>query len=143
MHADLTRLRQCLLNLLSNADKFTEQGKITLTATREAMGASAAICFRIADTGIGMTIAQQQSLFKEFTQVATSTTRKYGGTGLGLSLSWRLCRLMGGDISVVSAPDHGSAFTVRLPNQSKGYATNQASLGADAAWNTDYCNTTM
>ncbi len=127
------RLRQVLLNLLSNAVKFTEQGTITLTATREPIGASAAICFCVTDTGIGMTVAQQQMLFKEFTQGDASTTRKYGGTGLGLSFSWRLCRIMGGDISVVSAPSQGAAFTVRLPDQTKEHATMLASSREDVA----------
>jgi signal transduction histidine kinase len=103
----------------------------------------AAICFCIVDTGIGMTVAQQQMLFKEFTQVDASTTRKYGGTGLGLSLSWRLCRLMGGDISVVSVPSQGSAFTVRLPDQIKEHATGQDSPRDEAAWNVDYGNRTV
>jgi signal transduction histidine kinase len=143
LYIDQMRLRQVLLNLLSNAVKFTEHGTITLTATREMTSASAAICFCIADTGIGMTVAQQQMLFKEFTQVDTSTTRKYGGTGLGLSLSWRLCRLMGGDISVVSVPSQGSAFTVRLPGQIKEYAIGQDSPCDEAAWNVDYGNRTV
>ncbi len=143
LYIDQMRLRQVLLNLLSNAVKFTEQGTITLTATRELTGASAAICFCVADTGIGMTVAQQQMLFKEFTQGDASTTRKYGGTGLGLSLSWRLCCMMGGDISVVSAPSQGAAFTVRLPDQTKEHATILASSCEDVAWNVDYRDTTI
>jgi PAS domain S-box-containing protein len=114
MHADLTRVQQILFNLLSNAAKFTDRGTITLTVNREHAGGDW-YRFEVADTGIGMTPDQIGNLFKEFSQADPSTTRKYGGTGLGLALSWRFCELMGGTIAVTSAPGQGSVFTVRLP----------------------------
>jgi PAS domain S-box-containing protein len=146
IHADLTRVRQVLLNLLSNAAKFTEKGTITLSVERistNGRGAggqgckgdsfspappalrrtrrgvhprSAAILFRVSDTGIGMTPEQVERLFEPFHQADNSTTRKYGGTGLGLAISRRFCQMMGGDITVESeGPGQGSTFTVHLP----------------------------
>jgi signal transduction histidine kinase len=115
MHADQTKVRQVLFNLLSNAAKFTTQGRVTLTVTREQVDNSDGIGFRVCDTGIGMSDEQQQRLFQAFTQGDASTTRKYGGTGLGLAITRHFCQLMGGDISVESKVDQGSTFTVRLP----------------------------
>ena len=115
MHADLTRVRQILLNLLSNASKFTEKGTITLVASRELDDGRHWIVFEVHDTGIGMTPAQRERLFQPFTQADPSTTRKYGGTGLGLSITKRFCELMNGTIGVTSQAGEGSVFTVRLP----------------------------
>jgi signal transduction histidine kinase len=115
MHSDQTKVRQALYNLLSNAAKFTERGTVTLTVWKEETNGAAWIAFQVVDTGVGMTAEQMQQLFKEFTQVDTSTTRKYGGTGLGLALSQRFCQMMGGDISVESEIGRGSTFTIRLP----------------------------
>jgi PAS domain S-box-containing protein len=134
MRADLTKVRQSLFNLLSNASKFTERGKITLTVERmetnskgardakwgskEMLNISPALdwlIFRVSDTGIGMTPEQTDHLFEAFTQADASTTRKYGGTGLGLVITQRFCRMMGGDITVESAPGQGSTFTLWLP----------------------------
>jgi hypothetical protein len=116
MHADLTKVRQMLLNLLSNACKFTERGTVTLTATREpATEGPGTLLFQVTDSGIGMTPAQMAKLFEAFSQAEASTTRKYGGTGLGLAISRRFARMMGGDVTVDSAPGHGSTFTIRLP----------------------------
>jgi signal transduction histidine kinase/CheY-like chemotaxis protein len=115
MHADLTKVRQVLLNLLSNACKFTEKGTVSLAAQREGSDNDAWLTFSVKDTGIGLTSEQVGRLFQEFSQADTTTARKYGGTGLGLALSRRLCRLMGGEITVTSEPDRGSTFTVRLP----------------------------
>ena len=115
MHADLTRVRQILLNLLGNASKFTSKGTVALAVTREDSKEREWIVFAVRDTGIGMTPEQLSRLFQPFTQADPSTTRKYGGTGLGLSISQRLSRLMAGTISVVSEPGMGSIFTVRLP----------------------------
>ncbi len=116
MRADLTKTRQALLNLISNACKFTEAGTITLAvdATQGDDGREM-IRFAVSDTGIGMTEEQIGRLFQDFVQADASTTRTYGGTGLGLSLSRRLCRLMGGDITLTSEPDRGSVFTMTLP----------------------------
>jgi PAS domain S-box-containing protein len=118
MRADLTKLRQCLFNLLSNACKFTEKGEIMLAAERntDPVGVDW-ITFRIGDTGIGMTPEQLGKLFQPFTQADASTTRKYGGTGLGLTISRRFCRMMGGDITVASTPGQGTIFTMSLPAQ--------------------------
>jgi signal transduction histidine kinase/CheY-like chemotaxis protein len=115
MRADQIRIRQALLNLASNAVKFTEHGVVTISAAREGAGGREWIAFRVADTGIGMTPEQMGRLFQDFTQADSSTTRKYGGTGLGLAISRRFCRMMGGDITVESAPGRGSTFTIRLP----------------------------
>jgi two-component system, NtrC family, sensor kinase len=113
MRADLTKVRQALFNLLSNACKFTERGTVTLRARREPD--AGCIVFDVSDTGIGMTTEQIGRLFQEFSQAEASTSHRYGGTGLGLALSRRLCRLMGGDVTVTSEPGRGSTFTVRLP----------------------------
>jgi len=111
MHSDATRLRQVLLNLLSNASKFTDHGQITLEVARD----GGDVVFQVRDTGIGMTPDQLSRLFEAFTQAEASTAAKYGGTGLGLAISRRFCQLMGGDVAVESAAGKGSVFTVRLP----------------------------
>jgi two-component system, NtrC family, sensor kinase len=115
MRADATRVRQALLNLASNAVKFTENGRVTIAATRVSRQTDDVILMRVSDTGIGMTAEQTARLFQDFTQADASTTRKYGGTGLGLAISRRFCRMMGGDITVESAPGQGSRFTITLP----------------------------
>jgi len=119
MVADLTKVRQCLLNLLSNATKFTEHGLVTLSVTVVPCvdGSADRIRLDVADTGIGMTEEQQGRLFQIFSQADDSTTRKYGGTGLGLAISREFSRMMGGDITVVSAPGQGSTFTLELPRR--------------------------
>jgi PAS domain S-box-containing protein len=111
MRSDTTRLRQVLLNLLSNACKFTDHGRITL----EVEPAGHDLVFRVRDSGIGMTPEQLGRLFQAFSQAEASTAAKYGGTGLGLAITRRLCQLMGGDIRVESQAGAGSTFTVRLP----------------------------
>lgn len=120
MYADQTRMRQVLLNLLSNAAKFTTNGKVTLTVKSEKADLLkdtpfGIISFIITDTGIGISHSQQKELFKPFTQGDNSTTKKYGGTGLGLAISHHFCQMMGGEIVVKSHPGVGSTFTVRLP----------------------------
>jgi signal transduction histidine kinase len=108
------RLRQALLNLLSNANKFSERGTITVHARQAQENGRDWITIAVADTGIGLTPEQMGKLFQEFSQADASTTRKYGGTGLGLAISKRFCQMMGGDITVESAPGKGSTFTIRL-----------------------------
>ncbi|AFZ02786.1 ATP-binding protein [Calothrix sp. PCC 6303] len=120
MYADQTRVRQILLNLLSNSAKFTTNGKVTLKVWTEKEDKGKdfpveKIIFTVIDTGIGMTYHQQQQLFIPFTQGDASTTKKYGGTGLGLSISRHFCQMMGGDIKVQSEPGVGSVFTVDMP----------------------------
>jgi hypothetical protein len=115
VRADVTRVRQVLLNLLSNASKFTEHGTITLRAVREPGPLGETMCFTVQDSGIGMTPEQLGRLFQAFSQAEASTSSKYGGTGLGLAISKMFCEMMGGTISVVSSPGAGTAFTVRLP----------------------------
>jgi len=115
MRADLTKVRQSLFNLLSNACKFTAQGTITLAVSRETVDEAVWLTFRVADTGIGMTPEQMGKLFQAFVQADASTTRQYGGTGLGLTITQRFCQMMGGDITVESALGQGSTFTIRLP----------------------------
>jgi signal transduction histidine kinase len=113
---DPMRLRQILLNLLSNACKFTTQGEVKLRV-HKVMDRRNWIEFAVADTGIGMTAAQQAKLFEEFTQADASTAQRYGGTGLGLAITRKLARMMGGDVTVASEPGKGSVFTVRLPGR--------------------------
>ncbi len=132
MHGDITKVRQILLNLLSNAAKFTKNGTITLTATREQISGDSHearqennppssiptkefLVFNCTDTGIGMNPDELQHIFQPFIQADASTTRKYGGTGLGLAISQRFCLMMGGNISVTSQVGVGSTFTIRLP----------------------------
>ncbi|MBI4321772.1 MAG: response regulator [Chloroflexi bacterium] len=115
MRADMTRVRQVLFNLLSNACKFTERGAIKFDAARERLDGKDWISFCVRDTGIGMTAEQMTKLFQKFSQADASTTRKYGGTGLGLAISKRFCEMMGGDITVESELGSGSSFMVRLP----------------------------
>jgi signal transduction histidine kinase len=111
---DPMRLRQILLNLLSNACKFTKQGEVKLEARRVVNGGNW-MELAVSDTGIGMTAEQQAKLFAEFTQADSLTARRFGGTGLGLAISRKLARMMGGDVTVASEPGKGSVFTVRLP----------------------------
>src|SRR5262249_27411532 len=111
MRADISKVRQTLFNLLSNASKFTEQGTITLRAKSD----PSQFQFEVTDSGIGMTAEQMSKLFEAFSQADASTTRRFGGTGLGLAISRKFCRLMGGDIRVASEPGQGSTFTVTLP----------------------------
>jgi signal transduction histidine kinase/DNA-binding response OmpR family regulator len=115
MHADLTKVRQSLFNLLSNAAKFTEGGAITLAAVRETVDGAEWVTFRVSDTGIGMTPQQVGRLFQAFSQADASTAHKYGGTGLGLAVTKRFCQMMGGEIGVESEYGVGSTFTIRLP----------------------------
>lgn len=115
MHSDEVKLRQVLVNLLSNAGKFTERGVVTLSVRRVRQADGEWLHFSVRDTGIGIPPDQIGRLFTDFTQVDSSTTRKYGGTGLGLAISRRFCEQLGGDIDVVSEPGRGSTFTVRMP----------------------------
>lgn len=119
LYADLAKVRQALLNLLSNATKFTNQGTITLTVQQSCApeGDPDWISFTVHDTGIGMSQEQMGKVFEAFTQADASTTRKYGGTGLGLAITQRFCRMMGGDITVSSCLGKGSTFTIHLPLQ--------------------------
>jgi signal transduction histidine kinase len=115
MLADQMRVRQALLNLISNANKFTERGIITVNARQRDEGGRAWITIAVSDTGIGIAAEQMDKLFKNFSQADSSTTRKYGGTGLGLAISRRFCLMMGGDITVESELGRGSTFTIRIP----------------------------
>ena len=141
MRADLTRVRQVVLNLLSNACKFTKNGEVTVEAARQRAEEEDWVTFAVSDTGIGMTPEQLDKLFKEFSQADSSITRDYGGTGLGLAISQRLCHMMGGDIGVESAPSVGTTFTVRLPAQvdekigayAEDFAAGEESPVSDAA----------
>ena len=115
MHSDVTKIRQALLNLIGNAAKFTEAGILTLAASREPAPEGDRILFRVSDTGIGMTEEQRAKLFQRFVQADSSTTRKFGGTGLGLSLTRAFAEMLGGTVEVESEEGHGSSFTVSLP----------------------------
>jgi signal transduction histidine kinase len=111
---DAMRLKQILLNLLSNACKFTKAGEVKLAARKVSNG-SGVVEFAVSDTGIGMTAEQQAKLFEEFSQADAATAQHFGGTGLGLAITRKLARMMGGDVTVASEPGKGSVFTVRLP----------------------------
>jgi signal transduction histidine kinase len=115
MHADQTRFRQSLLNLASNANKFTEKGTITIIGRKGQEHGQDWFTLAVADSGIGMTREQMGKLFQEFSQASSATASKYGGTGLGLAISKRFCQMMGGDITVESKVGRGSTFTIRLP----------------------------
>ena len=147
MHADLTKVRQSMFNLLSNASKFTKNGKITLDVTTNNAEGKQWINFQVTDTGIGMSPEQITKLFQAFTQADASTTRKYGGTGLGLAITKKFCLMMGGDISVVSELDVGSTFTICLPVQVVGSTKeipNQSSGDSQALSSSDsHCKNTI
>jgi adenylate cyclase len=112
--SDQTKIKQCLLNLLSNASKFTTKGKLTLTVARES---GSQVRFAVADTGLGMTPEQLGRLFQAFSQADASTTKRFGGTGLGLAITKHFCTMLGGDVTVESTPGKGSTFTMRLRDQ--------------------------
>ena len=120
MYSDDTKIRQILLNLLSNAAKFTEQGLIGLEVGRARLDDVDWLTFRVADNGIGMSPDKLECIFEAFTQADNSTSRKYGGTGLGLTISKEFCKMLGGTISVESNPGQGSVFTVKLPADELG-----------------------
>jgi signal transduction histidine kinase/CheY-like chemotaxis protein len=122
IQADATKLRQAIFNLLSNAAKFTHNGQITLSAKRIRQDGGEWIAISVSDTGIGISHEQQAALFSNFSQASASIAAKYGGTGLGLSLSQHLCQLMGGEITVASELGQGATFTIRLPAVSPGIA---------------------
>jgi CheY-like chemotaxis protein/anti-sigma regulatory factor (Ser/Thr protein kinase) len=132
MHADITKIRQTLFNLLSNASKFTDKGTVRLRARRQAEN----LVFEVIDSGIGMTPEQVGRLFQAFAQADSSTSKKYGGTGLGLALSRKFCQLMGGDMTVSSEAGKGSTFTATIPAQvteAAGETASSASLAAVAS----------
>jgi signal transduction histidine kinase len=117
---DLTKLRQILINLVSNANKFTSKGEIKIEVWRAEYRDAGCCYFKIRDNGIGMSPESLKKLFTPFTQAEKYTTRDFGGTGLGLTISKRFCQLLGGDITVESELGKGSAFTVRLPAGQSG-----------------------
>ena len=124
--SDQTKVKQCLLNLLSNANKFTSKGTLTVTVAREI---DSRVCFRVSDTGVGMTTEQLGRLFQAFSQSDASTTKRFGGTGLGLAITKHFCNTLGGEVTVESAPGEGSTFTISLPDQSVA----PAAVGESAA----------
>jgi PAS domain S-box-containing protein len=126
--SDVTKLRQCLINLLSNAAKFTEGGRITLMAERTGRDGIDWLTFRVTDTGIGMSPDQQARLFERFTQADASTTRKFGGTGLGLSITRAFATMLGGDVSVESREGSGTTFTVSMPARIVGTQDENAAV---------------
>ena len=134
IRSDVTKLKQSLLNLLSNASKFTQQGTVSLIVRREPAGT---ISFAVTDTGIGMTEQQLGKLFQAFTQADSSTTRRFGGTGLGLVITRNFARLLGGDVTVTSRPGEGSTFTLVLPVDQTAPAPPAPALPALAVTNND------
>jgi len=130
MEADLTKLRQCLFNVLGNAAKFTDHGTVRLQVSRRRTPQSETIEFQVADTGIGMSAEQLAGLFEPFTQAEPAISHKYGGTGLGLAITRQFCRLMGGDIAAASEPAKGSTFTMRLPAHAAAPAVAAAAVSS-------------
>ena len=133
IQADPIRLRQALLNLMSNAVKFTKDGEVRLMARYIHMGGRRWVEFAVSDTGIGLSSKQIDNLFEDFSQPDASTARQFGGTGLRLAISRRLCRLMGGDISVVSELGRGSTFTIRLPSEEHPAVEAEGAAAAEPA----------
>jgi CheY-like chemotaxis protein/nitrogen-specific signal transduction histidine kinase len=121
--SDQTKVKQCLLNLLSNANKFTSKGTLTLRVARED---NSWVCLRVSDTGVGMTQEQLGRLFQAFSQADVSTTKRFGGTGLGLAITKHFCTMLGGDVTVESTPGAGSTFIIRLPDQAVAPAAVEA-----------------
>src|ERR1700730_15689017 len=119
MQADITKVRQILFNLLSNACKFTDHGTISVNVDQSTEEGQDWLRFRVTDTGIGISAKQKENLFQEFVQADTSNARKYGGTGLGLAITHRFVQLMKGRIGVECEPGGGSTFTVHIPAQVK------------------------
>ncbi|MEC8347947.1 MAG: response regulator [Pseudomonadota bacterium] len=134
MRGDETRLRQCLINLLTNACKFTEDGVVTVTAQPMRLAGIEWLNFEIADTGIGMNEQQVIKVFEEFTQAEDDTTTKYGGTGLGLPITKQLTEMMGGQISVESVPGQGSTFRIRVPRTYQEPQTSDPVEPSDEIW---------
>jgi len=128
--SDQTKVKQCLLNLLSNANKFTSKGTLILMAARED---NSRVSFRVSDTGVGMTKEQLGRLFEAFSQADASTTKRFGGTGLGLAITRHFCTMLGGGVTVESSPGKGSTFTIILPDQGDAPAIGQAPVVAPAA----------
>jgi PAS domain S-box-containing protein len=135
IRADMTRLRQVLLNVLSNACKFTKSGVIKIQVNRQNLLLGESFCFTISDTGIGISPENLQKLFQPFNQADSSTTRLYGGTGLGLAISHRLCQMMSGDISVISELGIGSTFTICLPVDCESASKNPPKQGQNLSAN--------
>jgi CheY-like chemotaxis protein len=135
LQADPVRLRQTLLNLLSNACKFTKQGEVRLSVTRVKEDGKPWFEFNVVDSGIGMSPEQMTKLFQDFSQADATTSRQFGGTGLGLAITRRLCRMMGGDVTVTSELGKGSTFTIRLPAEGAeiGAAATRPAMPAKAA----------
>jgi signal transduction histidine kinase/DNA-binding response OmpR family regulator len=143
VRGDVTRLRQVLLNFINNAVKFTEHGQVVVSASLLkdfSPGAKALVEFRVKDTGIGIPLERQSALFQSFSQVDASTTRKYGGTGLGLVICKRLAEIMGGQAGVESTLGEGATFwfTAQLdyadtPDQSQSSMFELASLNGQRA----------
>jgi adenylate cyclase len=122
MRSDLTKVKQSLLNLLSNSSKFTSDGKLTLEVSRSPGPEAPTVVFKVSDTGIGMTDEQVGKLFQAFSQADATTTKKFGGTGLGLAITRHFCTILGGDITVESEPGKGSTFTIALPDRAAAAA---------------------
>jgi PAS domain S-box-containing protein len=125
--SDQTKVKQCLLNLMSNANKFTSKGTLNLTVAREG---GSQVRFRVSDTGVGMTQEQLGRLFQAFSQADASTTKRFGGTGLGLAITKHFCTMLGGDVTVESTPGKGSTFIIRLPDQGVASAAVEPSAPA-------------
>jgi signal transduction histidine kinase len=128
MHSDEAKVRQCLTNLLGNAAKFTDHGRVRLNVQKETNEQGDWVVFQVSDNGIGMDETQMSRLFESFYQADSSISRRYGGTGLGLSLTRQFCEMLQGKLSVQSAVNQGTTFTMKIPIRSKENITNASSL---------------
>ena len=128
MHSDEAKLRQSLTNLLGNAAKFTSQGRVTLHVQKKTRADGDWVVFQVSDTGIGMSEEQMRRLFESFYQADSSISRRYGGTGLGLSLSKQFCEMLGGNLTAQSAVNQGTTFTMKVPARSKEPADDASGL---------------
>lgn len=143
MVADLVKVRQILFNLISNAAKFTHNGTIAVTVSNEKRMGKDWICFKVTDTGIGMSPEQVSKLFQAFAQADSSVSRKYGGTGLGLVISRHFCHMMGGAIKVESQFGKGTTFTVELPKSVASTVASKTAEPLQASELDDYSSTLL
>jgi len=130
IRADLTKMRQVLFNLLSNAAKFTKGDKIVVSAKREGLDDNGRIWISVTDSGIGIPEDKIDDVFEAFSQADESTSRNYGGTGLGLPISKKFCHMMGGDLTATSIVGEGSTFTIELPAKVDALKEDKASVTA-------------
>ncbi len=145
INSDPTRLNQCLVNLADNAIKFTQKGYVHINVAKEEADGKPCIRFDVIDTGIGVPTDKQDLIFESFRQVDGSTTRKYGGTGLGLTITKQLSKLLGGKLSMTNQRDFGSVFSLIIPagNCEDNLQANESDADMNNCYNANLDNTTF